>query len=80
MVVRFLFLFVDWFMGGWWSMRLKGRVLALAYQKGCISVEEVYEVIRGNKSSIKCCLSRLVKEGKLVRIDRGVYCIPEKAK
>jgi predicted transcriptional regulator of viral defense system len=67
-------------MGGWWGMRLKGRVLALVYQRGCISVEEVYELIGGNKSSIKCCLSRLAKEGKLVRIDRGVYCIPEKAK
>lgn len=58
------------------------KAIALIYAKGCVTLQELYEALGARdekeKSLIRGLLHKYVKNGKLTRPMRGVYCRPDR--
>jgi predicted ATP-dependent serine protease len=52
-------------------------VAALAKHGGPMRLDEIAKAIDRPKDSIKMCLSRMHKDGELIRVSTGVYKLPE---
>ncbi len=80
---------INRFVGGIdWGMDVASKgfitqtIIAMVKSRVCVSINEIATYLEKqfgytNRASLKNTLQNLVREGRIVRVDRGVYCDPE---